>query len=228
MDRASWLREKGWLAEVRMDALFAPDYDEHWGRVDPTHEAMLVRFLSLLLEEGVVLDAACGTGKYWPVVLESGHAVVGTDHSDRMLLNARTKFPGVRVEKLRLRELPFEDRFDGVICVDAMENVPPEDWLTVLRNFHEALKADGLLYFTVETAAEEDVEAAFVAGKELGLPLLRGEWAHEGGYHFYPELPAVREWCRTSSFRMVEETSGDGYHHFLVRKEPEIGDSRRR
>lgn len=96
MNRVTWLREKRRLAEERMDALFAPDYDRHWRRVDPTHEAMLDRFLSLLPEEGVVLDAACGTGKYWPMVLGSGCSVVGTDHSRRMLLNARAKFPGVR------------------------------------------------------------------------------------------------------------------------------------
>lgn len=174
MNRATWLREKGRLAEERMDALFAPDYDRHWGRVDPTHEAMLDRFLSLLPREAPVLDAARGTGKYWGMILRSGRSVVGTDHSRRMLLNARAKSPDVRIRKLRLQELRFEDEFDGAICVDAMENVPPEDWPTVLGNLYSALKADGLLYFTVETASEGEVEAAFVAGKELGLPLVRG------------------------------------------------------
>jgi hypothetical protein len=47
-----------------MDALFAPDYDEHWGRICPTHERMLGRFLDRCAPEGRVLDAACGTGKY--------------------------------------------------------------------------------------------------------------------------------------------------------------------
>lgn len=228
MNRVTWLREKGWLAEERMDALFAPDYDRHWGHVDPTHGAMLDRFLSLLPREAPVLDAACGTGKYWGMVLGSGRSVVRTDHSRRMLLNARAKSPDVRIRKLRLQELRFEDEFDGAICVDAMENVPPEDWPTVLGNLHAALKADGLLYFTVETASEGEVEAALVAGKELGLPLVRGERAHEGGYHFYPDLPTVRDWCGGASFRLVEERSGDGYHHFLVRKEPEIRNLRRR
>ena len=218
MDRASWLGEKRRLAEMRMDTLFAPGYDEHWGRVDPTHERMLGEFLSLLPAHGMVLDAACGTGKYWPIVLESGRRIVGTDHSGRMLHNAREKFPGVPIEKSSLQELRFEGELDGVICVDAMENVPPEDWPVVLRNFHRILHADGHLYLTVETASDEDVRAAFAAGRKMGLPLVEGEVAHEGGYHFYPGPSAVREWSGEASFRIIEEMVGDGYHHFLFNR----------
>lgn len=202
-----------------MDTLFAPDYDERWGRLDPTHRSMLGEFLSLCPPGGSILDAACGTGKYWPMILESGCSVVGADHSRQMMSSARAKFPEVPVEKVGLQDLRHEDEFDGVVCVDAMENLPPEDWPLVLRNFHRALRGTGPLYVTVETAPEGDIEAAFVAGREMGLPLVRGEWAHEGGYHFYPELAVVRQWAEEASFGCVMERPGDGYHHFLLRKE---------
>ncbi len=218
MDRASWLGEKRRLAEERMDALFAPGYDEHWGRVDPTHRSMLGRFLALCPPGGSVLDAACGTGKYWPMILESGRPVVGTDHSRRMLSNAQAKFPDVPTEKARLQDLRHGCEFDGVVCVDAMENLPPEDWPVVLRNFRRALRGTGPLYLTVETAPEEEIDTAFLAGREMGLPLVRGEWAHEGGYHYYPEPAAVRWWAEEASFEIVVERPGDGYRHFLLRK----------
>jgi hypothetical protein len=41
--------------------------------------------------------------------------------------------------------------------MDAMENVPPEDWLLVLSNFHRALKEHGYFYFTAETIENADV-----------------------------------------------------------------------
>ncbi len=42
MERSDWLREKRRLCEERMDALFAPMYDECWGGyINPTHSRML-------------------------------------------------------------------------------------------------------------------------------------------------------------------------------------------
>jgi SAM-dependent methyltransferase len=219
MDRTSWLEDKARLAEERMDTLFAPDYDEHWGRIEPTHARMVRKLLSLGGYRCKILDAACGTGKYWPMILDGERSLVGIDNSRQMLRKAQAKFPGVPVEKLRLQEISFEDEFDAIICVDAMELVPPEDWPSVLRNFHRALKAGGYLYITVETADREQVEAAFTAGTGLGLPLVMGEWAHEGGYHYYPELDHVRRWAGDTPFDIFEEAASDGYHHFLARQQ---------
>jgi len=109
------------MAEVRMDTLFAADYDEHWGFIDATHHEMLNRFLNLCPPNGTILDAACGTGKYWSIILASGRSVFGIDQSQQMLLKAQAKYPGVRVEKLGLQEMHFTDAFDGIICVDAMD-----------------------------------------------------------------------------------------------------------
>jgi hypothetical protein len=103
--------------------------------------------------------------------------------------------------------------------MDAMENVFPEDWLLVLNNFHQALKAQGYLYFTVELADEKEIENAYLAGKQLGLPVVYGEWAHESGYHYYPLIEQVKKWIQQTRFILVEEGEGDGYYHFVVRKE---------
>ena len=219
MERADWLIEKRRLCEERMDALFAPVYDGRWGGyINPTHRRMLETLLALCPAGGKVLDAACGTGKYWPVILESGRSVVGADQSGEMLRRAQGKFPRVPVRKLGLQELDYEERFDGLVCIDAMENVFPEDWPRVLGNFHRALRPRGHLYLTTEIEDETELAAAYEAGRRMGLPLVEGEHAHEGGYHFYPPVEQVKRWTREAGFEPIGEAVGDGYHHLLASK----------
>ena len=218
MERANWLKEKRRLAEVRYDMLFARDYDQQWGTITPSHREMVERFLALCPPAGCILDAACGTGKYWTLVLASGRSLLGIDQSQQMVLRARAKFPSAKVEKLGLQELHYIERFDGLMCIDAMENIFPEDWPFVLGNFCGALRSAGLLYLTVELAEPEALQQAYRAGRRLGLPLIAGEWAHEGGYHYYPPLEQVHAWLREADFALLEEREGDGYQHVLARK----------
>lgn len=223
LSRRDWLLHKRRMAELRYDTMFAAQYDESWGRVDPTHARMVARFLELCGEGAAILDAACGTGKYWEMVLARGCRVVGVDQSAQMLRRATEKFPGVPVRKLALQELDFHREFAGVMCIDAMENIPPEDWPGVLASFNRALVPGGYLYLTVEQAAPGQVDTAWQEGQRLGLPVVYGEVAHEGGYHYYPPADGVRTWLEEAGFTLIEEASGDGYDHFLARKHSLMG-----
>ncbi len=219
MDRTQWLKERRLWNEVRMDTLEARHYDERWGAyINPTHRTMVERFLDLCLPKGHILDAACGTGKYWPLLLERGFSVIGTDQSQQMLERAHAKFPTVQVEHIGMQELSFSKAFDGVLCMDAMENVFPENWSVVLRNFVKALHEYGYLYFTVEMETEEELRIAYNAGKRLNLPLIYGEYAHHGGYHYYPTDEQVRTWLAEVSLSLFDMIEGDGYRHYLTKK----------
>ena len=134
-----------------------------------------------------------------------------------MLRRAQAKFPEVPTEKLGLQEVSFQDTFDGIICVDAMENVFPEDWPHVLQNFYRALKSHGLLYLTVEIP-EDELPTVFQTAIEAGLPVVEGEWVHEGAYHYYPTVQQVRAWVEAAGFVFVDGGDGDGYHHVLARR----------
>jgi ubiquinone/menaquinone biosynthesis C-methylase UbiE len=81
------------------------------------HHDFVGRFLSRLPPDGRVLDAACGTGKYFPMVLASDRGLLGVDHAGALLANAAAKFPQVPTDKHDLQELPYRDEFDGVMCV---------------------------------------------------------------------------------------------------------------
>ena len=224
-DRRAWLRDRRQVDEQQEDAL-AGDYDAQWGEIEPTHQAFLERFLSRLPPGGRVLDAACGTGKYFPMVLATGRSLLGVDHAGASLAIAATKFPQVPTERHDLQELPHQGEFDGVLCVDAMEFVPPEDWPPVLERFHRALRPEGWLYLTVERAPADRVRAANQAARRSGLPVVDGEviWDEpDGYYHHYPSMPQVRAWLADAGFAIDEEAEGswhqDGYayHHLLAR-----------
>ena len=92
-------------------------------------------------QNGRILDAACGTGKYFALVLDSGRQVLGIDQSAGMLSVARAKHPDVPTQKVGLQEMDF----DAAFCVDAMENVFPEDWAPVLSNLRRAVRPGGLV-----------------------------------------------------------------------------------
>jgi SAM-dependent methyltransferase len=224
-DRDTWLRNLRRVDEQQEDAL-ADDFDAQYGEVEPTHQAFMERFLSRLPPGGRVLDAACGTGKYFAMVLASGRRLLGVDHAGAYLAKAATKFPGVPTDKHDLQELPYRDEFDGVLCVDAMEFVPPEDWPAVLGRLGRALRSGGWLYLTVELAPTERVRAGNQAARRAGLPVVDGEvvWdGPDGYYHHYPNVPRVRAWLTDAGFAIEEEAEGPwhegqyAYHHLLAR-----------
>ena len=224
-DRRAWLRDRRRVDEQQEDAL-AGDYDAQWGEIEPTHHGFVERFLSQLPSAGRVLDAACGTGKYFPMVLAAGRLLLGVDHAGAPLAIAAAKFPQVPTERHDLQELPYQDEFHGVLCVDAMEFVAPEDWPLVLERFRLALRPRGWLYLTVERARGDRVRAANQAARRSGLPVVDGEviWDEpDGYYHHYPSMPQVRAWLADAGFTLDEEAEGPwheegyAYHHLLAR-----------
>ena len=143
-----------WLLELRstnaeQESALADEYDEQWGAIEDTHRELVERFLTRLPSGGRVLDAACGTGRFVAMVLDAGRTPVCVDHADGYLAKVRDKMPAVETARHDLQELPFQAEFDGVMCVDAMEFVPPEDWPLVLERFRGALRPGGWIYLTV-------------------------------------------------------------------------------
>ncbi|HLH62489.1 MAG TPA: hypothetical protein VKV20_12465 [Ktedonobacteraceae bacterium] len=65
MDRQQWRQQRRLWNEAQMDTIYARQYDDHWGGyINPTHRHMIERLLDLCKPGGLLLDAACGTGKY--------------------------------------------------------------------------------------------------------------------------------------------------------------------
>ena len=222
MDRITWLREMRRDCEEQYDRE-STLYDEQGGVYSNiAHQQFIQEFLGCLPPDSHVLDAPCGTGRYLPFLLEKGHSLVGIDQSQGMLERAKAKFPTVQFEKMGLQEMAFQEVFDGAICMDAMENVPPEDWFLVLSNFHRTLKPHGYFYFTAETienANEEEIKQAFERAQQAGLPVVYGEYPDEEVYHYHPSGQQVREWTQQAGFEILKDGDGEiWYYHILLRK----------
>ncbi len=134
-------------------------------------------------------------------------------------------------EVRELQELPFEGVFDGVMCVDALEMIPHEDYPVVLAGLRRALRPRGRLYVTIERIPEAHVRRGTEEARRWGLPVLEGEVVWEDdGYHHYPSMDRVRARLAEAGFEIEEEAEGPwapegyAYHHVLARRHlPESG-----
>ena len=149
--------------------------------------------------------------------------VAGVDQSAGMLAQARARNPAVSLEHCRLQDLSYDGEFDAAVTIDALENVPPEDYPAVLANLCRAVRSGGVLYLTVEEVDQKHIEAAFEGLTARGLPAVLGEIVegNVAGYHYYPGREQVAEWFAAEGLRILEETfkreeAGWGYHHFLL------------
>ena len=224
MDRQTWLRERRAAVEAEYD-LDAPAYDDDQYPTG-SHDAFVMRLLDTCPADGTVLDAPCGTGKYFELVRASGRRVVGIDQSAGMLGQAEARGIATRLEHIGLQELAFDAEFDAAMTIDAMENIPPEDWPVVLANLHRAVRPGGHLYLTVEEKDDETIDTAFAASQATGLPAVRGE-VLEGdtaGYHYYPGRHQVVRWLAAEGLEVLAEAFDQevdwGYRHLLVRTRP--------
>ena len=239
MEREEWLKQIRQKTEALYDH-FSPKYWVTFGFYpNETHLEYLKKFLERVPPNSTLLSAACGAGRYDGILLEAGHSVVGIDQSAGMLRRAKEHFPQIRYEKLGLQEMDFHEVFDGIICMDAMEHIFPEDYPKILHNFQETLKPGGLLYFTAESAEDTDfdLEIHYKQAKAFGLPVVFGEMVDEAAYerafeqsdvagvqadiaayHYYPSLEQVRTWINDAGLVIEDEGTGNGYEHFIVRK----------
>jgi ubiquinone/menaquinone biosynthesis C-methylase UbiE len=221
-NRAQWLAERRRAAEQAYDRVYAASYDADDPPMSGTHAAFVSRVVYSCPVGDRILDAACGTGKYFSLVLDAGRGVVGADQSAGMLRAAAAKYPDIELRKRGLQELDAHGEFAAAICVDAMENVPPEQWPQVLAGLREAVRPGGQVYLTVERTDTELLEQAYAEARAGGLPVVPGEDARRGGgYHFYPTLEQVRGWLNRAELTVITEAHSAGdhpsysYQHFL-------------
>jgi ubiquinone/menaquinone biosynthesis C-methylase UbiE len=158
MERREWLAERRAAVIAAYDA-DAPVYDQHEYPSDRQRE-WVARTLELIPPGGMVLDAPCGMGKYFPIVAAAGHRVVGVDQSAGMLAQAQARGIVFSLEQEALQNLPYAHEFDAVLTIDAMENIAPEDWPLVLANLHRAVRPGGVIYLTVEEIGQSRISQA--------------------------------------------------------------------
>ena len=188
-------------------------------RSDTSHDRFLASLLDRTRHGSLLLDVACGTGKYWPAILGAGRNVVGVDQSPGMLDEARRKHPSVPVGLVPMTGMRYQSAFSGVLCVDALENVGPEDWPLTLSRIVAAARYGAPLWLTVELPeSEAALEAAWRTATDAGHPVVPGEDFDGVGYHFYPTTGELDGWLEDTGVERLDTEDADGYHHLLLRR----------
>jgi SAM-dependent methyltransferase len=224
MDRREWLNAQRMSAEERCDRLYSPTYDDD-SPITPTHRQFVEKVIESCPRGGRVLDAPCGTGRYFEMVQATGRTVVGIDQSAGMLARARAKHPEVVLGKVGLQEFEFEGAFDAAMCIDAMEYICPEDWPRVLARLHRAVRGSGLIYLTVEQVDPAEIASVFIEAMAAGLPIVHGENTRRDGYHYYPTPDRVGRWLAAEGLEIVDERVSRArtysYLHIIARGQEE-------
>ncbi len=107
----------------------------------------LMSFLSLMPENGKVLEAACGYGRELKQLALQGLNVTGVDFSKSMLKLAINRVSTASVSQMDVRQMAFPaETFDGVWSRGVLHHLPPEEIPETLTEFNRVLKPGGVLF----------------------------------------------------------------------------------
>lgn len=100
----------------------------------------------------VILDAACGPGKYAEILLAKGAVVKGFDLSPKMVQLAKKRNGSQGEFFVHDLTQPFgmieTASCDIVLCALAMHYI--EDWSNTIKEFHRVLRPNGMVIISVE------------------------------------------------------------------------------
>jgi len=94
-----------------------------------------------------VLDVGSGTGTHLARLSEYGLKGAGVDANAKMVAFAKQKYPDLQFKVPDMRKLSYKNNFDAVLslCTTFSYNVTNEEAVLALKNFHKALRRNGIL-----------------------------------------------------------------------------------
>jgi len=124
--------KNAWVRRIYWE-VYAPEIDREWGREQDdfgTISRILDRYNPLS-----ILDVGCGSGRLFGLFTDHKiPAVLGIDISEKALLIAQQRFPGIPTLRLSVEEICFEEeKFDLIICNRTLQHIPPEKIVDVIR-----------------------------------------------------------------------------------------------
>jgi SAM-dependent methyltransferase len=139
------------------EELFNDDFIRTSEKISDAFIKREVRFIeeSLGVEKGgALLDLGCGTGRHANELARQGYEVVGFDLSLPMLARAgeEAQENGTKINFMQgdMREMTFDEQFDGVYCWNTSFGYFEEDKnAQVVDRVHQALKGGGLFLLDV-------------------------------------------------------------------------------
>lgn len=116
-------------------------------------ETLVRRALKVAGEPGLILDVACGAGRFWPVLGEHGNRVIlAADPSQDMLNHAQTHHPASLLKRVRtFQSSSFSiglsaNAVDCIVCLQLFPHVTSsEARQALLREFHRVSRDSVIL-----------------------------------------------------------------------------------
>ncbi|PQZ92024.1 MULTISPECIES: class I SAM-dependent methyltransferase [Pseudomonas] len=131
-------------------------------------EWLVRQALKVAGEPGLILDLACGSGRFWPVLAEHVNRVIlASDNSQDMLDHARTHHPAALLARIKTFQgsafsidLPA-NAVDCIFCLELFRHVPSsEGRLALLREFHRVSRDTVIVSVNARIPVEDEFRQA--------------------------------------------------------------------
>jgi ubiquinone/menaquinone biosynthesis C-methylase UbiE len=140
-----------------------------WQRLAVWRDERMVRHaLKVAGEPGLILDLACGSGRFWPVLAEHVNRVIlASDNSQAMLDHARTHHPAALLKRIKtFQGSAFSiglsaNAVDCIFCLELFRHVPSsEGRLALLREFHRVSRDTVIVSVNSAVAVDDEFRQA--------------------------------------------------------------------
>ncbi len=150
------MKVEGFADTIKWYDQNAEKYADSSYKVTPA--GLINRFLELLPQNPIILDAGCGAGKDARVFNKLGANVTGIDLSKGLIEEARKRNPTVNFEEGDFLNLRFgNESFDGVWAHASLVHLETvADAKKALGEFHRVLKDGGILHIYVKAQLGEN------------------------------------------------------------------------
>jgi len=119
----------------------------------PLDRALLACLVEQVGGLGIIADIGCGPGHVAAYVHELGARVVGVDLSPEMVAIARQRSPAIRGSMLALAAP--DASWGGIVALNSIIHLPPEERPQALAEFHRVLRPGGLLVLAFHIGDEQ-------------------------------------------------------------------------
>ncbi len=184
------------------------------------------------LQGNNLLDAACGTGLE-DIYLKENFKVTGIDIHEGVLAIARKRNPEIPYILADLRDFALHQKFDVIICLDAMGYLlTAEDLKKTLKTFYNHLEKGGVLIFYIDSAG--DHSQTLITRKSQGdlhVTLIEDSFRNGNIEELYlifvirkgetSEIRFDKHWMRVFTLTEIESIVKDtGFNLFIYQSDP--------
>lgn len=135
---------EGWRrADVQFYQSHGSEYAGNTFGIDLT--AIHDRFLSYVPTGGLILDVGSGSGRDTLAFLRRGYRVEALEPSS-VLAAISVKLTGISPRVIRVQDLDYVNRYDGIWACASLVHVPPDELQDVFRRLISAAKRSAPIY----------------------------------------------------------------------------------